>query len=159
MRPCAQAALALVLVLPFAAASAQTKITRVLEGSLILLPSPGANASRTTAPAAMANASRRPRPSHAIHIAFAPDQPAGSVSAPIKAVVTPNRDSLIVWAADAERIELRLEDDTEHSRIIECRRATDVAGEPARCSAPEGEPPPAISHATLTVYYGLDGSR
>ncbi|HEX4682830.1 MAG TPA: hypothetical protein VH277_08990 [Gemmatimonadaceae bacterium] len=185
----AQAATALAVLLavfpavPFAAASAQIRVTGVLEGSLTLLPSSGPMASGGLASSpslSLASVSGvqaavvlpRANMAHGLLDAFEPDQPAASaasaapaasaiarVAAPIEAIVSSNRDSILVWAPASDRVELRVEDDGEPSRTIECRRATDDTREPARCSAPEGRPSQAIARATLTVYYGLSGSR
>jgi hypothetical protein len=174
----AQAAMALAVLFPLATASAQLRVTGILQGSLTLLPpagplasgglASGPSLSLASAPAAVGGgAPHRARMAHLTPIVLDPfvaDQAVAPASdarlgAPIEAVVTSNRDSLLVWAPAADRVELRIEDDGEASRTVECPRAADDAAEPARCSAPEGQPSKAIARATLTVYYGLSGSR
>jgi hypothetical protein len=113
----------------------------------------------STSPGLATTQAYRPRSAHALLAAFDPDQPSARVSTSIRAIVTEKRDSVIVWAPESDRVELRLEDDSEHSRTIECRRDTGDAGDPARCSAADARPSHPITHATLTVYFGLNGSR
>jgi hypothetical protein len=153
----------LATLLPPSTTSAQTRVTGVLQGSLVLLSAPSSSAN--VAPLHVASlapaADTRELPgAHTLGFAglFALPEPeaAGKVSPPtVRRVVSDTRETLTVWAPDAQRVELRLEDDTAPARTVECRRDSADSEAPTTCNAGESLP----ARATLTIYLRLDGSR
>jgi hypothetical protein len=131
------AATALALLLPLVGAAAQTRVTGVLRGSLVLLAAPTGTADVSPAGERRVSAVRAP------------------MRGPIRAVVSAAQRRLTVWAPAAERVELRVQGDTVQEHMLECHRAVADSAAPATCDAAEALP----ARATLTVYFGLDGSR
>jgi hypothetical protein len=153
----------LATLLPLSRTSAQTRVTGVLQGSLVLLSAPSGSAN--VAPLHVASLARAPETRELPGAGtvgftglFALPKPEGaeSVAPPaVRRVVSDTRETLTVWAPDAQRVELRLEDDTAPARTVECRRDSADSDAPTTCSAGESLP----AHATLTIYLRLDGSR
>src|SRR5689334_6972416 len=120
-------ALAVLLLRPPAAAFAQLRISGVLQGTLTLLPSPAPSLSLGAAPTALPIAvahryhviSRPTRIAYALHLSVGPILPS------VTAIVTPTRVTVFVWAPEAQRVELRVENDGESPRSIECLRSAD----------------------------------
>lgn len=164
MSRCLLAATVFGLLLPRVGISAQTRITGVLQGSLVLLPAPTGSADVSPSGGqhvASSPAAKAPPPeprAGAVNLAgsmafSAPWQSAARPGPRIRAVVSTGR--LTVWAPAAQRIELRPAGDSIPDHTVECLLNAEDAAAPATCDTAGALP----ARATLTVYFLLDGSR